>query len=75
MIKSVLHSLLAYFVSVFKLPKKVAKMIIQLDKILFWGGNEDQHKLVTVKWEHLEAPVNLVGLGLGNFQVKNKVCY
>ena len=40
LIKSVLNSLPVYFMSLFKMPKKVAAKIVNLQRRFFWGGTQ-----------------------------------
>lgn len=42
-----------------------------MERRFFKGGNEESRKMATVRWEDLEVPVNLGGLGFGNIQIKN----
>ena len=39
LIKSVLNSLLMYYLNILKLPKKVAKKIVKLQRNFFWSPN------------------------------------
>lgn len=71
LIRSVLNNLPTYYLSVFKMPNRVAKKIIQMEKRFFWGSDENQPKLAFVRWDILEAPIDLGGLGLGSVQIKN----
>lgn len=71
LIRSVLHSLPLYYLSLFKLPNYVARKLISTQIKLFWGAKDDLRKLTTVAWHHLEAPKDLGGLGLGSLRLEN----
>lgn len=72
LIKSVLNSLPIYFMSMFKMPKAVALSIVKMQRRFFWGvSNHDRMATPTVKWDWIELPKNLGGLGVGNIMYKN----
>lgn len=71
LIRSVLHNLPLYYLSIFKLPHSIAKKLISIQTKFFWGSNESRLKLPTVAWNKLEAPKELGGLGLGSLKLKN----
>ena len=72
LIKSVLGSLPVYFMSMFRMPKSVATKIVKIQRRFFWGGKERESKCCpTVKWEDIELPKELGGLGVGNIMYKN----
>ena len=55
LIKSVLNSLPIYFMSMFKMPQKIAKRIIKLQRRFFWGGTNGEYKCrPTVAWHNIE---------------------
>lgn len=74
LIKSMLNSLPIYFMSLFKMPKWIAKEIVKLQRSFFWGDSRnDWMATPTVKWALIELPKNLGGLSVGNIMYKNFV--
>ena len=51
LIKSVLNCLPIYYLSLFKLPKKVANEIGRIQRQFLWNGNKNGKFLPLVKWE------------------------
>lgn len=72
LIKSCLNSLPLYYMSLFKMPKLVAKKINSLFRNFFWGGSEEKRKMSCVKWDLIQLPKSLGGLGVGYLLEKNK---
>ena len=74
LIKCVLNSLPVYFMSLFRMPKKIAAQIVKMQRRFFWGGsNEGSTTRPTVKWANIELPKELGGLGVGNILHKNLI--
>ena len=72
MIKSVLSGLPIYYLSLFKMPEKVA---IELDKIqsrFLWGGDECKRKIHLVKWDRVTCSKEDGGLGVKTLRVMNE---
>ncbi|XP_015962159.1 uncharacterized protein LOC107486122 [Arachis duranensis] len=69
LIKSVLNSLLVYYLSLFKMPKAVAEKLISLQRRLLWSSEEGRTGMALVKWEVVQAPKKLGGLGVGDAMV------
>ncbi|MBO6365821.1 hypothetical protein, partial [Enterococcus faecalis] len=61
LIKVFLNNLPAYYLSLFKIPKMVAKRIVKLQRKFFWSGNE-KSGLPSIKWEVIQRPKQLGGL-------------
>ena len=59
LIKFFLINLNLFYLSLFKMPKGVAKKIIALQSNFFWGGKEGRKAVPFVKWD-----VILGGLGV-----------
>ena len=55
------------------MPKKVAKKIISLQYNFFWGVKDGGRAIPLVKWELLQKPKRLDGLGDGDLVMKNAV--
>jgi hypothetical protein len=64
LIKSTLANILMYFMSLFKIPVKVANRIEKLQRDFLWGGVGDEFKYHLVKWSKVCSPISAGGLGL-----------
>jgi len=71
LIKSVLNSLPVCYLSLFKMPKGVAKEIIKLQRNFLWSGDSAGKVNSLVKWEIVQRPKNEGGLGVGDLLLKN----
>ncbi|XP_016165058.1 uncharacterized protein LOC107607644 [Arachis ipaensis] len=71
LIKSVLNSLPVYYLSLFKMPKAVAEKLISLQRRFLWSTEEGRNGMALVKWEVVQAPKKLGGLGVGDAMVRN----
>ena len=71
MIKSVLNSLPIYYLSLFKIPRKVADNIVRIQRKFLWSGDEEGRFMPLVKWEVVIRQRNEGGLGIGDLAVKN----
>ncbi|KAK2641042.1 hypothetical protein Ddye_022805 [Dipteronia dyeriana] len=72
LIKAVLASILAYYLSIFKLPSGVARTIEKLKRSFFWGDEVVKKKYHAVSWEVLCKSKKLGGLGIGRMDDKNR---
>ena len=76
-IKSVLNSLPVYYMSMFKMPKAIALKIVKMQRRFFWEGTNEvsnqKNECPTIKWESIELPKELGGLGVGNMMHKNLI--
>ncbi|XP_016206405.1 uncharacterized protein LOC107646756 [Arachis ipaensis] len=70
-IKSVINSLPVYYLSLYKIPVAVAKKLISLQRRFFWGKDDGKGGLAFVKWELIQTPKKLGGLGVGDTMVRN----
>ena len=71
LIKSVLNSLPVYYISMFKMPKSIARRIVKIQRSFFWGGGSGEKKnFPIVKWSSIELPKEMGGLGVGNIMYK-----
>ncbi|XP_015946678.1 uncharacterized protein LOC107471702 [Arachis duranensis] len=64
LIKSVLNSLSVYYLSMYKMPKAVTKKLISLQRRFLWSKEEGRNGLALVKWEVVQVPKKLGGLGI-----------
>nr|XP_029144810.1 uncharacterized protein LOC114924424 [Arachis hypogaea] len=69
LIKSVLNSLPMYYLSLFKMPKAVAVKLISLQRGFLWRKDDGSNGMALVKWEVVQAPKKLGGLGVGDAMV------
>ena len=61
LIKSTLSSIPTYYLSLFPIPKSVARRIEKLQRDFLWGGIE--HKFHMTKWQHTCSPLQKWWLG------------
>ena len=71
LIKSVLNCLPIYYLSLFKLPKKVANEIIRIQRRFLWSGSKEGKFMPLVKWDIVQQQRDKGGLGVGDIVVKN----
>ena len=71
LIKLVFNCLPIYYLSLFKLPKKVASEIIRIQRKFLWSDNKEGKFLPLVKWEIVQQHKDRGGLGVGDIIVKN----
>ena len=71
LIKSVLTSLPIYFLSFFRIPKKVTEKLVSIQRRFLWGGDIDQNKIAWIKWETLCLPKDKGGLGIKDLNTFN----
>jgi len=71
LIKVVLNSLPLYYLSLFKLPAKVAKEINKIQRRFMWSGANNRRYNALVKWKILQRPKDKGGLGIADCTMKN----
>lgn len=71
LLKSVLSTLLIYFLSFFKIHVVVCSKLTSLHRKFFWGGNCESTKIVLVKWDKICMSKNTGGLGVPNIFLYN----
>jgi len=71
LIKAVINSLPIYYLSLFKMPKKVADMINKIQRRFLWSGSNGNRISALVKWEVVQRPKAQGGLGVGDILLKN----
>ena len=64
LIKSMLTSIPIYFLSFFRVPKKVVDKLVRLQRNFLWGGGHDQNKIAWIKWESVCMRKEDGGLGV-----------
>nr|XP_025639300.1 uncharacterized protein LOC112734266 [Arachis hypogaea] len=71
LIKSVLNSLPVYYLSLFKMAKAVAEKLISLQRRFLWCKEDGRNGMALVRWEVVQAPKKLGGLGMGDAVIRN----
>ncbi|GJZ58750.1 putative RNA-directed DNA polymerase, eukaryota, reverse transcriptase zinc-binding domain protein [Tanacetum coccineum] len=71
LIKLVLGSLGIYYLSIFKVPEGVIKILESLSASFFWGASVDKKKLAWIKWSNTLASCDKGGLGVGSLKAFN----
>ena len=71
LIKAVLSSLPVYYLSIFRMPKKVAIEINRIQRRFLWCSKHEGKFAALVKWEVVQRPKNQGGLGVGDLLMKN----
>jgi len=71
MIKAVLNSLPMYYLSMFKIPKKVANDIVRIQRKFLWSGEKGGRFIPLVKWDIVQKQKSEGGLGVGDLEKKN----
>ncbi|XP_026459894.1 uncharacterized protein LOC113360618 [Papaver somniferum] len=72
LVKFVLCNIPIYNMSVYKWPKSMIKKCERIIRNFLWTGDPYVKKLITVKWEEVNAPFVERGLGLRRLEVVNK---
>ncbi|XP_015970212.1 uncharacterized protein LOC107493670 [Arachis duranensis] len=71
LLKSVLNSLPVYYLNLYKMPKAVAQKLISLQRRFLWSKEDGRHGMALVRWELVQAPKKLGGLGVGDAMLRN----
>lgn len=71
LIKAVLNSLPVYYLSLFKMPEGVAKILDRVQAAFLWGGAELKRKLHIVKWGEVTKSRLTGGLGIKDIREFN----
>ena len=71
LIRAVLNSLPVYYLSIFRMPKKVAAEINRIQTRFLWSSKKEGKFAALVKWDIVQRPKNQGGLGVGDLLVKN----
>ncbi|KAL7195785.1 hypothetical protein ACSBR1_035923 [Camellia fascicularis] len=71
LIKSILSSLPLYYMSIFKIPSKVANLIDKYQRSFLWGDSDDKRKLHLLNWEACSVSKHFGGLGFRKIKEAN----
>nr|GEW10881.1 RNA-directed DNA polymerase, eukaryota [Tanacetum cinerariifolium] len=70
--KSVMGSLAIYYMSIYKVPVTVLKMLESLRARFFWGADLGERKLHWIAWNRVVSARDSGGLGVGSLVAFNK---
>ncbi|MCH80102.1 LINE-1 reverse transcriptase like [Trifolium medium] len=71
LLKSVLNSIPIFYLSFLKMPVKVWKQIVRLQRNFLWGGASQNRKIAWVSWDKVCRPKNCGGLGIRDLHAVN----
>ena len=71
LIMAVLNCLPIYYLSIFRMLKKVAVEITKMQRKFLWSGNKEGRSNALVRWEVVQRPKKSRGLGAGDLLLKN----
>jgi hypothetical protein len=71
LINAVLNSLPIFFLSYLKMPKKVWKELIKIQRVFLWAGLSRTTKTCWVRWEVICRPKKEGGLGVRDLRLVN----
>ena len=71
LIQSVLNSIPIYFLSFFRIPKKVEDKLVSLQRRFLWGGGPDINRIAWIKWDIVCRPKEKGGLGMKDIDTFN----
>ncbi|KAL6314020.1 hypothetical protein AAG906_011754 [Vitis piasezkii] len=72
LIRSVLASMPIYHMSLFRMPKSVARRLDKVQRDFLWGGGSEVKKAHLIKWEAICEDKSKGGLGLRKLVLLNK---
>ncbi|KAL6340700.1 hypothetical protein AAG906_014390 [Vitis piasezkii] len=72
LIRSVLASMPIYHMSLFRMPKSVARRLDKVQRDFLWGGGSEERKAHLIKWEAICEDKSKGGLGLRKLVLLNK---
>ena len=72
LLKSILSSLLTYYLSLFTIPKAVMTRLERIQRNFLWGSSVKCFKYLLVAWEKVCLPRELGGLGIQNLTSFNQ---
>lgn len=71
LIKSVLHNLPIYYLSIYKAPKAVLEKIESIMRHFLWAGSSEEKKINWVAWDIISSRKKTGGLGIHKLQHVN----
>jgi len=64
LIKSTMNSIPIYFLSLFRIPKKIVDRLVKLQRWFLWGVGVEQKKIAWISWESICLSKEKGGLGI-----------
>ena len=71
LIKSVLSTIPVYYISLFKMPEGVSRILDKIQSYFLWGDNGLEKKLHLVSWNKVTSNLNQGGLGVRRIRDMN----
>ena len=71
LIKSMISSILLYYMSLFKMPMSVINIITRIQREFFWGWGHEGRRIAWVKWENMCKTKEEGGLGIKDLRMFN----
>ncbi|MCI05237.1 ribonuclease H protein, partial [Trifolium medium] len=71
LINAVLNAIPIFYLSFMKMPVKVRREVVKIQRKFLWGGLSNRIKTCWVKWEDICRPKNEAGLGLRDLRLVN----
>jgi len=71
LLNSVLNAIPIFYLSFLKIPAKVLKLVIRIQKEFLWGGVSGGRKVCWVKWKKICQPRSKGGLGVRDVKLVN----
>jgi hypothetical protein len=71
LINAVLNALPIFYLSYLRMPAKVWREVVKIQRDFFWGGLSGNRRMCWVKWDEICKPKKEGGLGVKNLQVMN----
>jgi hypothetical protein len=71
LINAVLSSILIFYLSYMKMPAKVWKEVVKIQRSFLWGGVSLKRRICWVKWVDICKPKKEGGLGIRDLRLVN----
>jgi hypothetical protein len=71
LINAVLNAILIFYLSYMKMPKKVWKELVKIERVFLWAGLTKITKTCWVRWDVICRPKKEGGLGVRDLQLVN----
>jgi hypothetical protein len=71
LINAVLNSLPLFFLSFIKMPVKVWREVVKIQRNFFWGGLSNRNRMCLVKWAEICKPKKDGSLGIKDLRLMN----
>jgi hypothetical protein len=71
LINAILNSLPIFFLSYMKMPAKVWREVVKIQRKFFWGGLVQSRRMCWIKWPAICKPKKEGGLGIKDLRLMN----